>query len=139
MGWNFQNPQGTGRVRKMLIPAPPRPVHTPTHAPHQSCEYCYHPFHWFEDCPFFIHYVIEANKSTHEHSQITTTLVSEEKAFNKEEEKEEHLEQIEPPPNPNRSNNKEISTKLIPSSQSLSRHNLNHKFHLSNVSKSRLM
>jgi hypothetical protein len=54
--------------------------------------------------------VIEANKSAHEHIQITTTLVSEEKAFNKEEEKEEHLEQIEPPPNPNRSNNKEVST-----------------------------
>jgi hypothetical protein len=80
------------------------------HAHHQSCEYCYHPSHGFDDCPFFIHYVIEANKSTHEHTQITTTLVSKEKAFNKEEEKEEHLEQIEPLPNPNRSNDKEVST-----------------------------
>jgi hypothetical protein len=114
-----------------------KPPHT--HAPHQSCEYCYHPSHGFDDCPFFIHYVIEANKSTHEHTQITITLVSEEKAFNKEEEKEEHLEQIDTPPNPNRSNNKEVSTEAHSFITIPLRHNLNHKFHLSNVSKSRLI
>jgi hypothetical protein len=115
----------------------PKPPHT--HAPHQSCEYCYHPSHRFDDCPFFIHYVIEANKSTHEHTQITITLVSEEKAFNKEEEKEENLEQIDTPPNPNRSNNKEVSTEAHSFITIPLRHNLNHKFHLSNVSKSRLI
>jgi hypothetical protein len=60
-----------------------------TYAPHQSCEYCYHPFHGFDDCSFIYHYVTEANKSTHENAQITTKLVSEEKTVNKEEEKEE--------------------------------------------------
>jgi hypothetical protein len=79
-----------------------------THALHQSCEYCYHPSHQFDDCPFKNHYVIEANKSTHETAQITTKLVSEKKVFNKEEKKEEQVEQFEPPPN--QSNNKEVST-----------------------------
>jgi hypothetical protein len=51
--------------------------------------------------------VIEANKSTHEHAQTTTILVSEEKAVNKVEEKEE---QIEPMQNSNMSNEKEVST-----------------------------
>jgi hypothetical protein len=50
-----------------------------------------------EDCP---------SNSYHEHVQATT-LVSEEKAVNKEEEKEEQVEQFEPPPNP--SNEKEVS------------------------------
>jgi hypothetical protein len=50
----------------------------------------------------------EANKSAHENTQITTKLVSEEKAVNKEEEKEEQVEQFEPPPNP--SNDKKMST-----------------------------
>jgi hypothetical protein len=79
-----------------------------THASHQSCSYCYHLSHQIDDCPFFNHYVIETNKSTHEHAQTTTILVSEEKFDNKEEEKEE---QIESPPIPILSNYKEVSTK----------------------------
>jgi hypothetical protein len=47
----------------------------------------------------------------------TTTLVSEEKAVSNVEEKEEHLEQIEPPPIPIFSNDNEVSTKA---------HSLNH-------------
>jgi hypothetical protein len=49
-----------------------------THALHQSCEYCYHPSHQFDDCPFINHYVTKANKSTHENAQTTTKLVNEE-------------------------------------------------------------
>jgi Zn-finger protein len=82
-----------------------QPPHT--HAPHQSCSYCYHPFYRIDDCPFINHYMIEAKKSAHENAQTTTILVSEEKAINKVEEKEE---QIEPSPNPNLSNEKEVST-----------------------------
>ena len=48
----------------------------------------------------------KTDKSTHEHAQTTTKLVSEEKAVNKVEEKEM---QFEPLPNPNRSNDKEVS------------------------------
>jgi hypothetical protein len=55
---------------------------------------------------------------------------------NKVEEKEE---QSEPLPISKLSNDKEVSTKLIPLSQTLSRHNMNHKLHFSNVSKSHLM
>jgi hypothetical protein len=77
-----------------------------THAPHQSCSYCYHPSHRIDDCPFLNHYMIEANKSVHENAQTTTILVSEENAINKVEEKEE---QIEPPPIQNLSNEKEVS------------------------------
>jgi hypothetical protein len=82
-----------------------QPSHT--HTPHQSCSYCYHPSHWINDCLFFNHYVSEANKSVHEHAQITTTLVREDKAVNKVEEKDE---EIEPPPTPIFSNDKEMST-----------------------------
>jgi hypothetical protein len=70
--------------------------------------YCYHPSHRIDDCPFINLYMIEANKSAHEHAQTTTILVSEEKAVNKVEEKEE---QIEPLPPLNLSNDKEVSTK----------------------------
>jgi hypothetical protein len=49
-----------------------------THTPHQSCEYCYHPSHQFDDCPFINHYVTEANKFAHENAQTTTKLVNEE-------------------------------------------------------------
>ena len=77
-----------------------------THTSHQSCSYCYHPSQE-DDCPFINHYVSETNKSTHEHTQTTTKLVSEEKAVNKVEEKEK---QFELPSNPNRSNDKEVST-----------------------------
>jgi hypothetical protein len=58
-----------------------RPSHT--HAPHQSCSYCYHPSYWIDDFPFFNHYVIEANNSAHEHVQTTIIFVSEEKVVNK--------------------------------------------------------
>jgi hypothetical protein len=51
--------------------------------------------------------VTEANKSAHENAQTTTILVSEERAVNKVEEKEE---KIEPLPIPNLSNDKEVST-----------------------------
>jgi hypothetical protein len=78
-----------------------------THAPHQSCSYCYHPSHQINDCPFLNHYVTEANKFIHENAQTTTILVSEEKAVKKV---EENHEQIEPPPNSNLSNEKEVST-----------------------------
>jgi hypothetical protein len=50
--------------------------------------------------------VIESNKFAREHGQTTTILVSEEKAVNEVEEKEE---QIEPLPTPNLSNDKEVS------------------------------
>ena len=73
-----------------------------------SCKYCYHPSHQFDDCPFYNHYVSEANKSAHEHTQTTTILVSEEKVVSKVEEKEER---IEPLPISNWSNDKEVSTK----------------------------
>ena len=51
-----------------------QPPHT--HAPHQSCGYCYHPSHRFDDCPFYNYYMSEANKSIHEHAQTTTRLVT---------------------------------------------------------------
>jgi hypothetical protein len=82
-----------------------QPSHT--HAPHQLCSHYYHFSHQTDDCPFINYYVIKANKSTHEHAQTTTILVSEEKAVNMVEEKEE---QIEPPPTTNLSNDKEVST-----------------------------
>ena len=41
-----------------------------TYAPHQSCSFYYHHSHQ-DDCPFISHYVIEANKSAHEHVQTT--------------------------------------------------------------------
>jgi hypothetical protein len=54
-----------------------------------------------EDCPSNHH---------HEHAQITTKLGSEEKAVDKKEEKEEHLEQIEPLRIPIFAYDKEVST-----------------------------
>jgi hypothetical protein len=96
------------KVNQLMVArhAHTQPSHT--HAPHQSCSYCYHPSHRIDDCSFINHYMIEANKSAHEHAQTTTILVSEEKAVNKVEEKEE---QIEPPPTPNLSSDKEVSSK----------------------------
>jgi hypothetical protein len=70
-----------------------------THAPYQSCKYCYHPSHEFDDCPFYVYYMSEANKSAHKNAQITTTLVSKERADNHEGE-EEKEKQFEPSPNP---------------------------------------
>jgi hypothetical protein len=86
-----------------------RCVHTQfphTYAFHQSCEYCYHPSHRFDDCPFYIHYVSQINKSAHENAQTTTTLVSEEKAVSKVKEKKE---QFELPPILNWFNDKDVS------------------------------
>jgi hypothetical protein len=83
-----------------------QPPHT--HTPYQSCEYCYHHSHKFDDYPFYNHYVNEASKSAHKHAQTTTTLVSEKRANNHEEEEKE--EQVEPLPNPNIPNDKEVST-----------------------------
>jgi hypothetical protein len=80
---------------------------TLTHSPNPSSSFCYHPSHRIDDCLFINHYVSEINKSMHEHTQTTTKLVSEEKAFNKVEEKEK---QFEPPPIPNLSNDMEVST-----------------------------
>ena len=82
-----------------------QPSHT--HSPNPSCSFCYHPSHGIDDCPFINHYMSESNKSTHEHARTTTKLVSEEKSVNQVEEKEK---QFEPPPNPNRSNDREVST-----------------------------
>jgi hypothetical protein len=56
---------------------------------------------------FYIHYVSQINKSAHENAQTTTTLVSEEKAVSKVEEKEE---QFEPLPILNWFNDKDVST-----------------------------
>jgi hypothetical protein len=94
------------RVNQLMVArhAYIKPPHT--YAPHQSCSFSYHPSHQ-DDCPFISHYVIEANKSAHEHAQTTTILVSEEKVVNKVEEKDE---QIEPSQNSNLSNEKEVST-----------------------------
>jgi hypothetical protein len=99
-----------GRANQLMAA---RDAHTQlshTHTLHQSCEYCYHPSHQFDDCPFINHYMTEINKSAHEHTQITTTLVSEERALDMEEEKEEQLEKIEPPPILILANDKEVST-----------------------------
>ena len=61
---------------------------------------------------------------------------------NGEEVKEEHLEQVEHREQiellPNLSNDKEVSTEAHSFIQSLLRHNMNHKLHLFNVSKSHL-
>jgi hypothetical protein len=49
-----------------------------THTPHQSCEYCYHPSHQFDDYPFINHYMTEVNKFSLDNAQTTTILVNEE-------------------------------------------------------------
>jgi hypothetical protein len=49
-----------------------------THTPHQSCEYCYHPSHQFDDCPSINYYMTEVNKSALDNAQTTTILVDEE-------------------------------------------------------------
>jgi hypothetical protein len=60
------------------------------------------------------HYMIDDDDSSnlhHEHVQATATFESEEIVDgNEEEEKEEHLEHTTPLPNPNMSNDKEVST-----------------------------
>jgi Zn-finger protein len=67
-----------GRANQLMIA---RHAHTQlfhTHTPHQSCEYCYHPSHQFDDCPFINHYMTEVNKSALDNAQTTTILVNEE-------------------------------------------------------------
>jgi hypothetical protein len=67
-----------GRANQLMIA---RHAHTQlfhTHTPHQSCEYCYHPSHQFDDCPFINHYMTEVNKFALDNAQTTTILVNEE-------------------------------------------------------------
>jgi hypothetical protein len=67
-----------GRANQLMIA---RHAHTQlfhTHTPYQSCEYCYHPYHQFDDCPFINHYMTEVNKSALDNAQTTTILVNEE-------------------------------------------------------------
>jgi hypothetical protein len=49
-----------------------------THTPHQSCEYCYHHSHQFDDCPFINYYMTEVDKYALDNAQTTTILVDEE-------------------------------------------------------------
>jgi hypothetical protein len=67
-----------GRANQLMAA---RHAHTQlyhTHTPHQSCEYCYHHSHQFDDCPFINYYVTEVNKSALDNAQTTTILVDEE-------------------------------------------------------------
>jgi hypothetical protein len=67
-----------GRVNQLMAA---RHAHTQlshTHTPHQSCEYCYHHSHQFDDCPFINYYMTEVNKSALDNAQTTTILVDEE-------------------------------------------------------------
>ena len=95
------------RVNQLMAARHAHSLPSHTHALLQSCSFCYHPSHWIDDCPFINYYMIEGNKSIHDHAQTTTKLVSEGKAVNNVEENEE---EIEPPPTPNLSNDKEVST-----------------------------
>jgi hypothetical protein len=49
-----------------------------THTPHQSCEYCYHHSHQFDDCPLINYYMTEVDKYALYNAQTTTILVDEE-------------------------------------------------------------
>jgi hypothetical protein len=67
-----------GRANQLMAA---RHAHTQlshTHTPHQSCEYCYHPSHQFDDWPFINHYMTEVNKFALDNTQTTTILVDEE-------------------------------------------------------------
>jgi hypothetical protein len=67
-----------GRANQLMAA---RHAHTQlshTHTPHQSCEYCYHHSHQFDDCPFINYYMTEVNKSALDNAQTTTILVDEE-------------------------------------------------------------
>jgi hypothetical protein len=104
-----------GRVNQLMAA---RFAYAPghTYAPPKSCSYCYNPAHHINKCPFIIHYTSmidedDASNSDHKHVPATTILESEEIVDNDEqEEKEEYLQQIEPPSTPNLSNDKEMST-----------------------------
>jgi hypothetical protein len=67
-----------GRANQLMAA---RHAHTQffyTHTHHQSCEYCYHPSHQFDDCPFIYHYKTEVDKYALDNAQTTTILVNEE-------------------------------------------------------------
>jgi hypothetical protein len=67
-----------GRANQLMAA---RHAHTQsfhTHTHHQSCEYCYHPSHQFDDCPFIYHYKTEVDKYALDNVQTTTILVDEE-------------------------------------------------------------
>jgi hypothetical protein len=89
-----------GRANQLMIA---RHAHTQlfhTHTPHQSCEYCYHHSHQFDDCPFINHYMTEVNKFALDNAQTTTILVNEEigdevKESNLEDPLEESFAQFE--------------------------------------------
>jgi hypothetical protein len=49
-----------------------------THTPHQSCEYCYHHSHQFDDCPFINYYMTEVDKYAFDNAQTSIILVDEE-------------------------------------------------------------
>jgi hypothetical protein len=49
-----------------------------THTHHQSCKFCYHPSHQFDDCPFIYHYMTGVDKYALDNAQTTTILVNEE-------------------------------------------------------------
>ena len=80
-----------------------------THTPPKTCSYCYNTYNQIDGFQFINHYMIDkddASKSSQEYVQTTTILRSEKKVVNKVEEKDK---QIEPPPIPNLSNDKEVS------------------------------
>jgi Zn-finger protein len=67
-----------GRANQLMAA---RQAHTQffhTHTHHQSCEYCYHPSHQFDDCPFIYHYMTEVDKYALHNAQTTTILVDKE-------------------------------------------------------------
>jgi hypothetical protein len=67
-----------GRANQLMAA---RQAHTQlfhTHTPHQSCEYCYHHSHQFDDCPFLNYYMTEVDKYALDNAQTTTILVDEE-------------------------------------------------------------
>jgi hypothetical protein len=64
-----------GRANQLMAA---RHAHTQlshTHTPYQSCEYCYHHSHQFDDCPFINYYMTEVNKSALDNAQTTTMLM----------------------------------------------------------------
>jgi uncharacterized coiled-coil protein SlyX len=67
-----------GRVNQLMAARHAYTHLSHTHTPHQSCEYCYHPSHQFDDCPFINYYMIEVNKFALDNTQTTIILVDEE-------------------------------------------------------------
>jgi hypothetical protein len=67
-----------GRANKLMAAKHAHTQLSHTHTPHQSCEYCYHHSHQFDDCPFINYYMTEVNKFALDNAQTTTILVDEE-------------------------------------------------------------